>query len=268
MSRRIAFLGAGRMGSAMVRGLLARRAAEPRELVCLGGADSTGAELSSATGIGLARTLEELLAEADTLVVAFKPQNLAGADARLAALTSGKLVLSILAGKRLPTLKRTFPAARNLVRCMPNTPAQIGAGITAWCSERPLASADRATVEVVLGSLGSSVEVPESQLDAVTGLSGSGPAFVFEFAGALRDAGTAAGLPADTAQKLAVATLLGAARLLDARGAPPEKLRDEVVSPNGTTEAGLKRLAAGDFRGLIRETVKAATRRSEELSRD
>jgi pyrroline-5-carboxylate reductase len=265
---RIAFLGAGRMASALVRGLLAQGAASPAALACLGGEDATGAELAARTGIGLARSSEELLAGADTLVVAFKPQNLAGADPRLAELTAGRLVLSILAGKRLATLRRTFPRARNLVRCMPNTPAQIGAGITAWSADRPLDPGDRATVETLLAALGRAVEVPEPQLDAVTGLSGSGPAYVFEFAGALRDAGAAAGLEPAVAEALAVATLLGSARLLEQRGGPPERLRDEVVSPGGTTQAGLERLAAGGFRDLIRETVRAATARSAELARD
>jgi pyrroline-5-carboxylate reductase len=199
-------------------------------------------------------------------VVAFKPQNLAAADPRLAEATAGRLVVSILAGKRLARLAEVFPRARNLVRCMPNTPGRIGAGITAWCAMRELAPADRAIVATILGALGRMIEVPETQMDAVTGLSGSGPAYVFEFAAALRDAGVAAGLAPDAAESLARETLLGAARLLARENKSSEKLRDEVTSPNGTTFAGLKRLSAGDFRGLIREAVLAAKARSEELS--
>jgi pyrroline-5-carboxylate reductase len=265
---KVAFLGAGRMASAMVGGLIAQKAFPPSELTCLGGADPTGAELSARAGIALARTPQELLAGADTLVVAFKPQNLADADPGYAEYTAGRLILSIVAGKRLATLQRVFPRARNIVRCMPNTPAQIGAGITAWCPARPLSDGDRRTVATLLNALGQSVEVPEAQLDAVTGLSGSGPAYVFEFAAALRDAGVAAGLAPAVAEKLAVETLLGASRLLAQRGVPPEQLRDEVVSPKGTTYAGLQCLSAGGFRDLIRQTVLAATARSEELSRD
>jgi len=265
---KVAFLGAGRMASAMVGGLLARQALAPADLACLGGADPTGADLAARTGIALAGSLDALLLGADTLVLAFKPQNLAEADPRLGELAAGRLVLSILAGKRLSRLQQVFPRARNIVRCMPNTPAQIGAGITAWCAQGELAAADRATVGALLGALGRAIELPESQLDAVTGLSGSGPAYVFEFAGALRDAGMAAGLAAADAEALAVETLLGSARLLAQRRIAPEALRDEVVSPNGTTHAGLLRMKARDFRGLIRETVLAATARSEELSRD
>jgi pyrroline-5-carboxylate reductase len=264
---KVAFLGAGRMATAMVGGLLARQALAPEDITCLGGADPTAADLAARTGIALAGSLDELLAGADTLVVAFKPQNLADANPRLGELTAGRLVLSIVAGKRIARLQQVFSRARNIVRCMPNTPAQIGAGITAWCAQRELTAADRATVETVLQAMGKAIELPETQLDAVTGLSGSGPAYVFEFAAALRDAGIAAGLPAAAAEALAVETLLGSARLLEQRKLPPEQLRDEVVSPNGTTFAGLQRMKARDFRGIIKETVLAATARSEELSK-
>ena len=136
------------------------------------------------------------------------------------------------------------------------------------CSRDPLARDDRSTLDTLLDALGQSVEVPEEDLDAVTGLSGSGPAYVFEFAAALRDAGVAAGLTRSAAEKLAVETLLGSARLLARKQIEPETLRDQVTSPNGTTFAGLQRLQAGDFRGLIRDTVLAATARSRELSKD
>jgi pyrroline-5-carboxylate reductase len=264
----IAFLGAGNMSSAFVEGLLGNQAVTPPDLICYGGADDTAAMLASRTGIAAASTLEALMADFDTLVVAFKPQHLAAADPRLAGWTTDKLVVSILAGKRLSSLTKAFPHARNVVRTMPNTPGQIGAGVTAWCARSPLSDRDRAMVKTVLDALGQSVEVPENVLDAVTGLSGSGPAYVFEFAAALRDAGVAAGLSRPAAEKLAVETLLGSARLLARKKVEPEMLRDQVTSPNGTTYAGLQRLKAGDFRGLIRETVLAATARSKELSKD
>jgi pyrroline-5-carboxylate reductase len=266
--RKIAFLGSGNMAGAMVDGLLAKNAATAAELICLGGEDNTAATLQARTGIAVARRLDELLEEADTLVVAFKPQHLASADPRLADLTAGKLIISILAGKRTSSLAGVFPRARNIVRTMPNTPGQIGAGITGWCSRDPLLGPDRTVVETVLHALGETVEVPEGDLDAVTGVSGSGPAYVFEFAAALRDAGIAAGLTQHTAQKLAVETLLGSARLLAQKRIDPEILRDQVTSPNGTTYAGLQQMKARDFRGLIRETVLAATARSKELSKD
>jgi pyrroline-5-carboxylate reductase len=265
---KIAFLGAGNMASALVEGLLGRQPAAKTDLICYGGADATAATLAARTGITAASSLEELTANFDTLLVAFKPQHLAEADPRFATWTEGKLVVSILAGKRLSSLNRAFPRARNVVRTMPNTPGQIGAGITAWCAREPLSGTDHTIVQTLLDALGQSVEVPETDLDAVTGLSGSGPAYVFEFAAALRDAGVAAGLTKAAAEKLAVETLLGSARLLARKNIEPEILRDQVTSPNGTTFAGLQRMKAGDFRGLIRETVLAATARSKELSKD
>ena len=265
---KIAFLGAGRMASAIVDGLLTKKICAPADLACVDGGDGTAVALAARTGIGVAPELSYLLRSADALVLACKPQQLAGLDARLAELAAGKLVLSILAGKRLARLAQTFPRARALVRAMPNTPGQIGAGVTAWSALHSLAPADAALVADILGALGQVLETAEPQLDAVTGLSGSGPAYVFEFAAALRDAGVAAGLPRDTAWQLARETILGSARLMARTGTEPETLRDQVTSPNGTTYAGLQRMAARDFRGLIKETVLAATARSEELSRD
>lgn len=265
---KLAFIGAGRMASAMVGGLLARGAATPGDMACIGGDDDTASILARRTGIAAAPDLASLLAPADVVVLACKPQQLAGLDSRLADLTAGRLVLSILAGRRLGRLAQTFPRARNLVRAMPNTPGQIGAGITAWCARQPPAPADRQIIDVVLGALGRVVEIEEEHLDAVTAVSGSGPAFLFEFVAAMRDGGVAAGLPRDVAARLAEETALGAARLLAETKAGPEALRNQVTSPNGTTFAGLQRMAARDFRGVIRETILAARARSVELSQE
>jgi pyrroline-5-carboxylate reductase len=265
---KISFLGAGRMASAMVDGLLNQGGLRPADLVCTSGPDDTARQLAARTGIAATKDLAALLSSADAVVLACKPQQLASLDSRLAALTSGKLVLSILAGKRLATLTRVFPQARAVVRAMPNTPGQIGAGITAWSASGSLSDADKKLVSLILGSLGKTVELREAQLDAVTGLSGSGPAYVFEFAAALREAGIAAGLDRETAKLLANETVLGSAKLLAQSSVEAEELRNQVTSPNGTTFAGLQRMSARDFRGLIRETVLAATARSEELSKD
>lgn len=256
------------MASAIVGGLITKGAYTPAHIACLGGADNTAAELAARTRITATNDLAALLDGAQTVVLACKPQQLAALDARLATLTEGKLLISILAGKRLARLAQTFPHARNIVRAMPNTPGQIGAGVTAWAALKPLAPADALIIGDVLGALGKSVAVEEPQLDAVTGLSGSGPAYVFEFAAALREAGIAVGLSRETAKLLAIETLFGAAKLLVQSPDEAETLRDQVTSPNGTTYAGLQRMAARDFRSLIAETVRAAAVRSEELSGD
>jgi pyrroline-5-carboxylate reductase len=264
---RIAFIGSGRMASAMVGGILAG-GATPGDLACIGGDDDTAQVLAGRTGIRAASDLPDLLKGADIVVLACKPQQLAGLDTSLAKLTASRLVLSILAGKRLERLEQTFPSARNLVRAMPNTPGQIAAGVTAWAAHHPPESADRKAIKSILGSLGKVIEVEENLLDAVTALSGSGPAFLFEFVAALREGGIAAGLPPKVAATLAQETVLGSARLLAQSGESPETLRDQVTSPNGTTFAGLQRMTARDFRGLVRETLIAARDRSIELSKD
>ena len=263
---KIVFLGAGRMAAAMVKPLVSKGIFAKSDLVCLSGSGRTAEDLASRTGIGLARSLEEVPPDTDTLVVAFKPQQLASVDARLAGLSAGKLVISILAGRRIERLSKVFPSARNIVRFMPNTPASFGGGITGWCAKSELAGPDQATVQSLLGAMGHAVEIPEAQMDALTAVSGSGPAYLFEFAIALRDGGVAAGLDRATAQRLANETILGASFMLGRGHASPEELRDQVVSPNGTTFAALQRLSAGGFRDLIREAVLAAKARSEQLS--
>lgn len=264
--QQIAFLGAGNMAAAMVEGLIAKGAA-PMSIACLGGQGATAATLSARTGIRLATSLEDLLQGADTLVVAFKPQHLAKADPRLGALASGKLVISVLAGKTLGSLSTVFPQARALVRSMPNTPGQIGAGVTGWCSREPLAAGDRATLEGLFGAMGLCLELPESRMDAFTAICGSGPAYFFEFAAALRDGAVELGFDPATARQLAVETLLGSARLLAKRSEDPEVLRNQVTSPNGVTAAGLARMAARELRATMKETVLAARARAEELSK-
>ena len=264
---KVAFVGAGRMASAMVDGLLAKNPADRSRLVCFSASGTSAAALSHRTGIQLALDLPELLQEADLVVIAFKPQHLATADARLAELTAGKVVLSVLAAKTLEHLEAVFPRARAIVRTMPNTPSAIGAGITGWCTRAPLTEADRTLVLGLLGAIGQAIEVPESKIDALMGVSGCGPAFVFEFTAALRDGGIAAGLTPEEAAKLATETVLGAARLMARSDQSPEALRDQVTSPNGTTYAGLQRMAAHDLRGIMKETVLAAKARSEELAR-
>jgi pyrroline-5-carboxylate reductase len=265
---KIAFIGSGRMASAMVDGLLAKAVYAPSDIACLGGNGQSAAALAARTGIRLGTNLEDLIASSEIVVVAFKPQHLASADPRLAELTKDRLVISVLAAKTLARLDRTFPKARNLIRCMPNTPAAIGAGVTGWCCRSPLSATDRDPVTSLLRAIGKEVEIPETQIDALMAVSGCGPAFVFEFTAALRDAGVSAGLDHSQASMLALETVLGAARLMARTQAEPEQLRNQVTSPNGTTYAGLQRLAAHDFRGIMQETVLAAKKRSEELSLD
>lgn len=264
--RKLSFIGAGRMGAAMVHGLLARKYFVPADIICLSAADGTGESLARQTGIGLAKNYDELLRESSIVILAVKPQQLREIATGVAIRCDDKLVLSILAGTTLARLRECLPSARNIVRAMPNTPGQIGAGITAYATDTPLDPAEKMAVEKILGALGVVLALPEAELDAVTAVSGSGPAYLFEFVAALREAALAAGLSPETARLLAIHTVLGSAKLVEASPETPETLRNWVTSPGGTTQAGLQVMEARGFRDTIRDTVLAAKRRSIELS--
>jgi pyrroline-5-carboxylate reductase len=268
MSIRIVFIGAGRMASAIIRGLLEEEHYLPEEIVCTCGDDNSGPELAEKTGIQFAKDINKVIRKTETIVLACKPQQFGEIDAALAEAAHGKLVLSILAGMPLSRLSAKFINARNIVRTMPNTPGQIGAGVTAFAPLHPLTPKDQEIVENTLSSLGNFHEVEEADLDAVTALSGSGPAYVFEFAAALREAGVNCGLEAGLAQSLAIDTLLGAAMLLADSEEGPEALRDAVTSKGGTTAAALKVFSDNDLRGLVNNALSAAKARSLELAQE
>ena len=254
------------MASAIIRGLLENKHYRPDEIACTCGDDPSGPALAEATGIEYHGDISPAIATCDAVVIACKPQQFNALDANLENAAAGKLVLSILAGTPLNRLNKKFSDARNIVRTMPNTPGQIGAGVTAYAPLNALNEKDLDLVEKTLSSLGNFHQVDESDLDAVTALSGSGPAYVFEFAAALREAGTQAGLPHELAASLTIDTLLGAAMLLADSEATPEELRQAVTSPGGTTAAALDVLEKADFRALIEKTVAAAKARSIELA--
>lgn len=254
------------MASAIVQGLLEKEHYAPTEIACTCGDDPTGPALADATGIFYFPDITEALYETEAVVLACKPQQFNAIDQNLADAAAGKLILSILAGTPLERLNRKFAKARNIVRTMPNTPGQIGAGVTAYTPLRTLSEKDSHIVENTLSSLGNFHEVEEADLDAVTALSGSGPAYVFEFAAALRDAGVHAGLPEELATALSIDTLLGAAMLLAEGESSAEELRNAVTSPGGTTAAALQVLEGANFRDLINRAVAAAKARSIELA--
>lgn len=267
MSIRIVFLGAGRMASAIIRGLLEEKHYSPQEIACTCGNDNTGPDLAKATGIRFLPEITAAVQQAEALVLACKPQQFAEIDAELSSAAADKLVLSILAGTPLARLSNTFSSARNIVRTMPNTPGQIGAGVTAFAPLQELNPTDAAIVENTLSSLGNFHQVDETDLDAVTALSGSGPAYVFEFAAALREAGIQCGLDSELATSLTIDTLLGAAMLLADSEQSAEDLRNAVTSPGGTTAAALNVFSTGDLRGLTQKALAAAKARSLELAK-
>jgi pyrroline-5-carboxylate reductase len=264
--RKTAFLGAGNMSGALLRGAVQRARRDPQSLavtdVRAEARDALGAQL----GVRTVPTNGEACAWADEIVLAVKPQILPGVLAEIAgALQPDKLVISIAAGVTLEKIKQGLGGHARLVRAMPNTPALVGEGATALCRSGGVSEAEYAEAERLFAATGLTVSVDERLMDAVTGLSGSGPAYVFMAIEALSDAGVRAGLARDIATQLAAQTLLGAARLLLETGEHPGKLKDMVTSPAGTSIAGLAALERAGFRSAWMAAVEAATARSKEL---
>lgn len=258
---RLQVLGGGKMGEALIAGLLASGWCEPGELRVVEKLDARRADLGERfPGIHV----DDAAGPSDGTIVAVKPGDVPDVCAAIAATGTGR-VLSIAAGVTIHALETALGAGVPVVRAMPNTPALIGAGAAAIVGGAAAADDDLAWAESILAAVGTVVRVPETLLDAVTGLSGSGPAYVFLVAEALIEGGVLAGLPRDVASALAVQTLLGAARLLAESADGPEALRAAVTSPGGTTAAGLRALEANGVRAAFLDAVMAATDRSRQL---
>lgn len=266
---RVGLLGAGAMGEALAGGLLA--AGTPAAQILAAEPDAARREgVAARLGIRVVGDGAEVVRASDVVVIAVKPGVAAAALDALAALPADvrrrPLWVSIAAGVTLRTLASHLPEGARIVRAMPNTPALVRAGATAFAANAEATEADRAAARGLFEAVGYVWEAPaEALLDAVTGLSGSGPAYVFVLLEALADAGVAAGLPREAAYPLATHTVLGAARLALETGRHPGSLKDQVTSPGGTTIAGLERLEAGGFRAAVQAAVAAATRRARDL---
>ena len=261
--RRLLLLGCGKMGSAMLEGWLARGLA-PAQVVVLEPRPSDW--LVGLAGHGLALNPDEI-GEATAAVLAVKPQTMAEAAPRLKPLAGGgTLFVSIAAGTPIRAFEEMFGAETPIVRAMPNTPAAIGEGISALIGNARAGEAEMALAEALMQAVGRTARLEaEAQMDAVTGLSGSGPAYVFHLIEAMAAAGEAEGLPPELATDLARATVSGAGALAGRSAESAEQLRINVTSPGGTTAAGLAVLMA-DLPDLMRRTVHAAAERSRELS--
>ena len=258
---KLTVVGGGRMGEALVAGLLAGHWGAAAEMAVVEKVEARRRELAERFP-GLVVTDE--VPAADGAVVAVKPDDVEGA-CRLVAAAGTPLALSIAAGVPLASLEMWLGSGVRVVRAMPNTPALVGAGAAALAGGKTATDDDMAWAEGLMSAVGTAVRVPEHLLDAVTGLSGSGPAYVFLVAEALIDAGVLAGLPRATSSALVVQTLLGSARLLAESGQGPEALRAAVTSPGGTTAAGLQALEDRAVRAAFLAAVEAATDRSRAL---
>ena len=262
---KIAFLGGGNMANAFLGGLLARGFAAA-DISVIEALPAARQKLVSAYKVHASAAPDEATRAADTLVLAVKPQDMKAALAPIAPIIGGKLVISIAAGVRIATLARWLGGHRKIVRCMPNTPALIGAGITGLYAPAEVDAGERDRAAGVLGAVGECVWVPEeSLLDPVTAVSGSGPAYVFWFMEQLARSGEAMGLEPGAARQLALHTVLGAAKLAAGSAEAPSVLRERVTSKGGTTEAALKVFAAERLGDRVQLALDAASRRGAEL---
>lgn len=268
-NQRIGFIGGGAMAEALAGGLVAAGVA-PAQILASDVAAACRERLASALAIRTTDANARVAAESDLVVIAVKPANVESALAGLSggATANSPLWISIAAGVPLARLARSLPAGARSVRAMPNTPALVRAGATALCANAAAGPADLALARQLFECVGSVwVAEREDQLDAVTGLSGSGPAYVFLLLEALGAAGERMGLPRQAADHLAFQTVFGAAKLALESERSPAELRAQVSSPGGTTLAGLARLEALGFREAIDAAVEAATLRSRELGK-
>ena len=260
----IGFIGSGRMASALLEGILRATIAPPADIILTDKLPAAAEELARRTGAQTRPSNSEVAANTALLILCVKPGDVPEA-LREAGDLSGKLLISIAAGVPLRRLREWAPGDPRLIRVMPNTPALIGQGAAAYAPAEGATDADLAVTERIFGATGIVVRVKEELLDAVTGLSGSGPAFVYTVIEALADGGVLMGLPRDIALRLASQTVLGAAAMVLETGLHPAQLRDQVASPGGTTIAGLEALEDAGLRAALISAVRAATERSGEL---
>lgn len=264
---KLGFIGVGKMGSALLGGVLNAKVHKPGEVIAF---DAHAPALKSCAeqfGIQPAKSAAEVYESAETVIVCVKPQDVQNSLSAANDLSVGRLIISIAAGVGLKDLESWAGDNHRLVRVMPNTPALVGKGASGFALGAGATSDDAETVQTLLESVGIAISVKESQLDAVTGLSGSGPAYVFTMIEALADGGVLEGLPKPLALQLAAQTLAGAAELVIQSGDHPATLRDNVTSPGGTTIAGLAELEKNGIRSALIEAVREATKRSRELGK-
>jgi pyrroline-5-carboxylate reductase len=264
--KNIAVVGAGNMGGALIAGLVQSGTLPPERVTAVDIDAALLDEHRQTLGVNTSRDAAAVAAEQDVVVLGLKPQVWASVVAPLVpSLTGRQMVLSIMGGVRTEAIEEVLGGRVPVVRAMPNILAQIRASVAAICPGRFTQEAHMAAAEAILQTVGESVRLSEAQMDAVTGLSGSGPAFVYLIIDALADGGVKMGIPKPVALKLAAHTVFGSAKMVIQSGQHPAVLKDQVTSAGGTTIAGLQALEQGGIRAALMKAVEAATRRSEEL---
>ncbi len=267
LAETIGFIGAGQMAQALAKGFVAKGLVKGTQVVAADPFAAAGTRFcQEVAGATLAKNNLEVLQKAQVIFLSVKPQVMAQVLAEIAPQAAGKLFISIAAGINLAKLCEAVKSAR-VIRVMPNTPCLVGEGASGYALGSGASEADAQLAEQLLSAVGMARKVDEKLLDAVTGLSGSGPAFAYLMIEALSDGGVRMGLPRDLATALAAQTLLGAAQMVVTTGEHPGVLKDRVTSPGGTTIAGLQALEDRGVRGALIGAVEAATRRSMELGK-
>jgi pyrroline-5-carboxylate reductase len=263
---KLGFLGAGRMATALARGFIHAGLVPADAIIAADPYEPARTAAAKEAGIKTTAFNPDVVKFANVLMLAVKPDqvNEALAEARL-HFTDKHLLISIAAGVPLARLENALPPGARVIRVMPNTPALVGASASAFALGKAATPEDAQLATKLFSAVGIAFQVKESLLDAVTGLSGSGPAYAFLMIEALSDGGVAAGLPRDIALKLAAQTLLGSAKLLLETGLHPGALKDMVTSPGGTTIEGVHELEKGGVRGALINAVRAATMKSKSL---
>jgi len=266
---KIGVLGIGNMGQALIEGFIAKSAHEPEEIFIYDYETSKALQFADRTGCVFCKESADAVKDADVVLLAVKPQVMKSCiDGIRQDITNNTLVISIAAGITLEKLSKFFGISKlGLVRVMPNTPALVGEGASAVCFLNVSDERQDYTINL-FSTCGETIRVDESKMDAVTGLSGSGPAFVMMFIEALTDAGVKMGLTRQEASLLAAQTVKGSASMVIKTKIHPAQLKDNVCSPGGTTIAGVHALEKGGFRGAVMDAVYASSSRSKELSRD
>ena len=258
------FIGTGKMATAIAGGVVKSGIFAPEQIGGFDVSEAAAAKFTEVTGCqACSDNMADALANSEAVVIAVKPQVISALSADK-ELLKDKLVISIVAGVSLEKLQAITGASR-IVRVMPNTPAMVGGGVAVYSAAPAAGKADIELADKVFSAVGLAVALPEQYMDAVTAVSGSGPAYVFEFIQAMADGGVAEGLPRDIALKLAAQTVLGAAKMVLASNEHPQQLKDNVTSPAGTTSRALEFMAAKGFSGIVMQSVRAAAQRSREL---
>jgi len=265
---KLGIIGTGRMAQAIVGGILKEQSLAPNQIT---GTDPNEiskkafSELTPEGALQWADSIETAVKNQDIILLAVKPQNMDDILPIVAEAPNTATIISIAAGVSLTKLQQHLGTTRPVIRVMPNTPLLVGNGVVAWCGNEQISSSQEEMIGLLFGGIADIHQVSESEMDAVTALSGSGPAFFYRIIQYLEEAAISEGLHPDRARAFATGTAIGAARMLQATGLEPDELVAQVRSKGGTTEAGLNVLESGEAKAILTQTIEAAAQRSSEL---